>query len=277
MKSPNCSHYWTSDYYGPRGTCKSIHAVRELVATLRWLHKLYTKKPGLHRAIVLTNFKLSEELERTYLGRDLFYFDDDDLETLRWCPREACWRGPEKHKLHGAYVFVDDVSNLLPAQDWASVPPWLRKMLIKGRKAGLHFVFTMVDAFDQPIQLRRCTDVAYRFRNRWKTRDPDETMPPLKHIFGWYQRRRVNADMLWKYGDLPEQVIQLRKIQQEELHEKLREMEKAYAIVYDDSWAGAIHFFNRSGRFPNWRFLRGLRVSSTDNYDTHQDVAPDDE
>lgn len=276
MKRPSCVSHWTSLLYGPRGTCKSLHQAREMVALLRYLQKLYTKKPYLHRAIVYTNQKLNPELERIHLNREVFYFDDNDLETLHWCPREACWRGTHKHKLHGVYLFIDDISTMLPAKKWDAVPRWFEKMMVKGRKFGIHIVATLVDPFDLVIPIRRTTDMCYKFQNIWKTRDPDETMPPLKHVLGWYRRRRISAAMLWKYGDLPEQMIQLRKIEQEELHERLREMEKAYAIVYDDSWSGSVHFFNRSGRFPNWPFLRGLHVSSVETYDTLQDVADQD-
>lgn len=242
-----------------------------MLALLRWLTKLYSKRPYLHRAIVLTNQKLNEELEALYLNKDVFYFNDNNLETLRYCPRHGCWRGDKPHKLHGCYLFIDDISNMLPATDWASQPIWLKKMFIKGRKFGIHVVATLVDPFDLVIQVRRCTDVCYKFRNLWKTRDPDETMPALKWIFGWYQRRYISADMLWKYGNLPEQMIQLRKIEQEQLHDRLREMDQASAIIYDDSWYGSVHFFNTDGR------LLWMHCSATDTYDTLQDVADAEE
>ena len=156
---------------------------------------------------------------------------------------------------------------MIPATEWASTPPWLKKLFIKGRKFGVHIVATLVDPFDLVIAMRRTTDACYKFRPMWKTRDPDETMPALKLVMGWYQKRYISAEMLWKYGDLPEQMIQLRLIEQEELHERLKEMEKAYAIIYDDSWTGHVHYFNRSGRFM-WMY-----VSSTETYDTLQDVA----
>lgn len=272
MKQPSCARSWTTLLYGPRGSCKSLHMGREMNALFLYLQKRYKKYPLLHRAIVFTNLKLNKDLEGIHLGRDLYYFDDTNLETLRYCPRKNCWKGTEKHDLHGAYVFVDDISNLLPATDWASVPLWLRKMWIQGRKRGIHWMSTLVDPFDLVVQARRCVDTCFKLRALWKTRDPDETAPPLKRIFGWYQRRYISAEMLWKYGDLPEQIIQLRKIQQEELHDKLEEMDRAYAIVYDDSWYGYVHFFNESGRFPNWRWWRGLRVSSTLVYDTLQNI-----
>lgn len=277
MKRPNCSRYWTSLYYGARGSGKTLHQAREMLALLRYLHKLYKKRPLVHRAIVITNQKLAPELERLYLNKDVFYFDDNDIETMRFCPRKNCWRGLDLHKIHGCYLFIDDISNILPALDWQTVPKWLRRLWVQGRKRGVHFVATLIDPFDLVVQARRCTDIAYKFRPIFKTRDPDETMPALKHIFGWYQRRVISAEMLWKYGDLPEQIIQLKKIEQEQMHERLREMDKAYAIVYDNNWSGAVHFFNRSGRFPNWRHFPALRVSSVNTYDTLQDVASKDE
>jgi hypothetical protein len=269
-KRPACTYHWTTLFYGSRGTCKSLHQGKEMMMLLRYLGKLYRKRPYLHRAIVVTNQKMNADIEKLYLGQDLFYFNDNNLETLRYCPRKGCWRGNEPHKLHGCYLFIDDISNMMPATDWATTPKWLKKLFIKGRKFGIHIVATLVDPFDLVIAMRRTTDVAFKFQNIWKTRDPDETMPALKHVFGWYRKRYISGEMLWKYGDLPEQVIQLRNIQQEEMHARLREMDKAYAIVYDDSWYGRTHFFNRSGKFL-W-----LNVSATDVYDTLQDVSSDD-
>lgn len=277
MKAPACVKNWTSLFYGPKGAGKSLHSAREMLTLLRFLQKLYNKYPLLHRAIVVTNHDLNPELEKLYGGREIFHFDDDNIETLRYCPRQNCWRGIHPHKLHGCYLFIDDASNFMPATEWPTFPKWFKKLMIKGRKQGVHIVATCIDPFDVVLPFRRATDVCYKFSTIWKTRDPDETRPALKHVFGWYRRRRIEASMLWKYGDLPEQMIQLRKVEQEQLHERLREMDKAYAIVYDDSWAGSVHMFNRSGRFPNWRFLRGLKISSTDTYDTLQDVAAADE
>jgi len=266
-KVPDCVAYWTSIYYGPRGCGKTLHQAREMIALIRYLQKLYNKKPYLHRAIVVTNQKLTEKYERLYLGKELFYFDDNDLESLRFCPRTNCWRGNEPHKLHGCYLFIDDISNMIPATDWAKLPRWLRGLFIKGRKFGVHIVGTLVDPFDLVIQMRRTTDKAYKFQSLWKTPDPDETMPPLKFVFGWYHRRKISADMLWKYGDLPEQMIQLQKIEKEQMNERLREMGKAYAIIYDDNWKGSLHFFNSTGK------VFWMNCSSTDIYDTLQDVA----
>lgn len=266
-RKPSCVKNWTTLYYGARGSGKSLHQAREMLGLLRYLEKLYRKRPYLHRAIIFTNQKLNADLEDLYLNKDVFYFNDNDLETLHFCPRKNCWRGNQPHKLHGCYLFIDDVSNMIPATDWARCPLWLKKLFIKGRKFGVHIVATLVDPFDLIIQMRRSSDIALKFRPLWKTRDPDETMPGLKWVFGWYLCRKISTDLLWKYGDLPEQIIQLRQIETEQLHQRLEEMDKAYAIVYDDSWAGTIHFFNRSGKFL-W-----LNVSSTKTYDTLQDVA----
>jgi len=269
MKTPESVGHWTTLYYGSKGSGKSLHSAREMLVVLRYLQKLYNKYPRLRRAIVITNHKVSPELEKLYLGREIFYFDDTNFESLHFCPRLHCWRGSKPHTIHGAYLFIDDISNMLPATDWARVELWLKKLMIKGRKFGVHIVATCIDPFDVVLPIRRATDICFKFRSMWKTRDPDETRPPLKWVFGWYKRRKISADMLWKFGDLPEQMIQLRMIDKEDLHERLKEMDKAYAIVYDDTWKGSVHMFNRKGRFC------GLKISSTETYDTLQDIAPD--
>lgn len=252
-----------------------------MMALIGYLNKLELKRPNTHKAIILTNQELAPHLKKLYYKDPVYYFDDQNLETMRYCPREHCWRGTQKHTLHGCYLFIDDISNMLAATDWASVPSWLRKLLIKGRKFGVHIVATLIDPFDLVIQVRRTVDVAYKFQNIWKTRDPDETLPPLKWVFGWYRKRRVSGSVLWREGDKPEQAIRLQLLERKRLVQSLKKEKNDWAIVNDNSWHGKIHYFNRSGNIPVlWRIpfiRRWSHCSSTEVYDTLQDISPDDD
>jgi hypothetical protein len=46
-------------------------------------------------------------------------------------------------------------------------------------------------------------------------------------------------------GDLDEQTIRLLMLAKEEQNEQLKRMGKEMEIIYDDSWRGSIHYFNK--------------------------------
>lgn len=251
---PESERYWGIMYYGARGSCKTLHQAKETRKILKYLKGLQAKYPALKPAILMTNQKLVSSIEKDYEGY-LYYWSD--LDDLKLCPRKNCWRGKKKHRLHGAYVVFDDISNILPPDSWRDHPMWFRKMLFQGRHFGIHCLYNLQDPLAVDVNVRRCTDVAYKFTKIIANRDPDETRKPVKFIFGVYRRRRINADSLWAMGDMPEQAIRMLQLQKDELEEYLKKTGKEHAIVYDNSWRGTYHYFTRK---------------DTEIYDTLQDV-----
>lgn len=263
IKKPESEAYWTTLYYGPRGSGKTLHQARETLDILRYLNSLYNARPELKRAIVLTNQKLSNEVEEKYRGFIHYWADADDFH---FCPRKDCWMGKKQHRLHGAYLIFDDISTILPADQWNMTPIWMRKTFLQARHFGVRILANLQDPVAVDINFRRCVDIAYKFKKIWGSKDPDETKVPVKRIFGIYRRRKVEAQILWRVGDLPEQTIRLLLQQKEEENKQLKEMGRELEIVYDDNWRGTYHIFNTSGKFIFWR------CASTATYDTLQDV-----
>jgi hypothetical protein len=130
-------------------------------------------------------------------------------------------------------------------------------MLAQARHNGVRIVCNGHDPFGIDINFRRYIDVAFKFKKLAGNRDPDETRPPVKHILGIYRRRRIDSELLWKYGDLPEQQIRLQAIQNEQMAERLKELGRQIDIIYNDSWRGSLHVY--------W-------AKHTKIYDTHQNV-----
>jgi hypothetical protein len=211
-KSPEMDRNWTTIYYGARGSGKTLHQATEVKKTLEYLTKFYSKKDLINkkeRAIIFTNQKLSKELENLYLNKYLYYWEN--IEDIRYCPRKDCWRGKQKHPLHGAYVIFDDITTILPPDSWNITPQWLRKYFFLGRHYGIHILANLQDPFAVDVNFRRCVDMAYRFHKIISSRDPDETKKPLKFIYGLYIRRRIPAEWLWRIGDMSEGEIQAQK------------------------------------------------------------------
>lgn len=237
LKPPECEKYWTTLYYGARGTCKSIHQAKEITRILAYLDSLYLRKPHLkHHAIVYSIQKLSKDIEDKYLNRLLYYWID--AKDLRYCPRKECWKGKEKHRLHGCYLIFDDIATILPTDNWVHTPVWLRKTFSQARHFGVRILANLQDPFSVDINFRRYVDMAFRFRKLIGTRDPDETKVPLKRIWGFYLRRRIKAEWLWKFGNISDdEIIQLRV--------KLKQDDRVSGTLFKDIWKASFHRFTK--------------------------------
>lgn len=281
-KTPESEKWWTIIYYGARGSGKSLHQAKLCLDIFDYLKRIYSPKKKnrpIHQAIIYSIqrfnktvedehlvFKFGNKIEtdpdgnKTFVANDaikrvhnpagnLYYWND--ARDLRYCPRIVCWRGQQKHRLHHAYLIIDDMATILPADNWQSTPIWMRKMFAQARHFGIRCIANMQDPFSVDINFRRYTDMAFRFRKIMGSPDPDETKPKIKHIWGIYTRRKIKAELLWKIGDMPEEDIKA-----------MRAREKQRASVdggykMSDLWKAT----------PHWI---GKKVTSI--YDTTQDV-----
>jgi len=250
MRKPETDRWWTTLYFGSRGSGKTYHQAREAWYILKYLDALYTKFPYLKRAILFTNQKFNATIEKEYLGRSLFYWAEGS--ELRYCPRPSCWRSLKPHRLHGAYVVIDDISTILPPDQWSLTPMWFRKMFMQGRHFGIRVLANCQDPFAIDINFRRCVDIGFRFRKIISSKDPDETKPEVKKIWGIYCRRRIKADLLWKLGDMNEEEIIIFTQQQE-----LMQKELGGSYLMDTAW------------IPSWHIITRKLCNI---YDTTQDV-----
>lgn len=249
-KKPETERWWTIIYYGARGSGKSLHQAKLADSVLKYLDWLYLNKPKLKQAIVFSVQKFNQEIEDKYLGHRLFYWKD--AGDLRYCPRINCWKGENKHRLHGAYIFFDDMATILPADNWAQTPIWFRKTFAQARHFGIRIVANMQDPFSVDVNFRRYTDMAFRFRKIIGSKDPDETKPPVKFIWGIYHRRKIKASLLWAMGDMnDDEIIAFRQ--------KQKQMSKISGNIslYKDIWKGSTHLITRK---------------ACELYDTTQDV-----
>jgi len=258
MMRPEYDRNWTTVYYGQKGSCKSIHQAKQSKKLLLYLDQYYIQHPELKekQSIIFTNQKFASHIESHYLGTRLFYWNDvDEIEN---CPRLKCWRAKKgkKHRLHGVYLFFDDVASIMPAGNF-KLPNWLLKLFSQARHNSIHICANLQDPFSANINFRRYIDMAYKFTKIIGTKDPDETKIPLKRIWGFYRRRKIDAENLWRYGDLPEETIRQLIAAREEENERLKQAGKEMDIIYSDSWVGSFHLFGRK---------------SAEIYDTTQDV-----
>jgi len=185
---------WTTLYFGERGSGKTLHQAKVVMKTLKWLKYIYERNPNLKRhAIIYSIQKFTPKLETEYPDY-LYYWETAD--DLRYCPRINCWRGTKKHRLHGCYLIIDDISTILPADNWSNTPIWLRKTFFQARHFGIRILANCQDPFAVDINFRRCVDTTYRFRKIFSSKDPDETKPDIKRIYGAYIRTKIDGRQL---------------------------------------------------------------------------------
>jgi hypothetical protein len=247
---PETERKWTQVYYGVRGSGKTLHQGKEVKKILKYLKYLYKHRPSIKRAIIYSNQLFSKEF---YEANKEYLYRWEEADEIKYCPRKKCWKRG-KHPLHGAYLMFDDISKIFPPDAWRMTPMWLRDYFIQGRKYGIHCLANLQDPNNVDVNFRRYIDRAFKFQKLLGNKDPDETKWEVTRIWGMYRRRRIDAEMLWAFGDMPEQQIRLMINQREEQNEELKRIGKQVDIVYDDSWRGSIHFY-------------GKKVTSI--YDTH--------
>lgn len=240
IKRPETERAWTILYYGARGSGKSLHQARLVKQILEYLDWLYWKNPELRQAIVYSIQKFNPNIEKKYLGHRLFYWNAEDPDTFRYCPRINCWRGSERHNLHGAYLVFDDMATFLPADGWANTPLWMRKLFAQARHNGIRVISNVQDPFSCDVNFRRYTDLCYKFTKIIGSRDPDETKKPIKRIWGVYMRREIKAEHLWKYGDMAENDILLMKANEEAKAEELGTFN-----YFENAWIPSLHWISR--------------------------------
>lgn len=208
---PYIEKYWTTLFYGERGSGKSLENARLVLKILDYLKWLYKKNPILPRAIIYTNLILNEKL---VAENPDYLYHWNYIRELRYCPRKNCWRGIRKHVLHGCYLLMDDIAAILPADKWAMLPLWVRKRFTHGRKFGIRILANAQEPLSIDINFRRYVKMAYKFSKIIGSKDPDETKPKVKRIWGFYRMRKIKAEWLWKFGDMTDEEIGLFKEKQ---------------------------------------------------------------
>jgi hypothetical protein len=197
----------------------------------------------------MSNQLFSDPYNKKYLGWRLFYWEN--IRQLRYCPRPDCWktefklqaatpppipRGRKKagfipiplppvkiaiqHQMHDCYIVMDDCATIIPADKWQDLPVWFRKMWAQAGHNGIHCVANIQDPVSCDINFRRYTDLAFKFHKLCGSPRPEESKPPIKHIWGIYTVRSIKAATLWKDGDMTEAEIQALKDEHPELYKE---------------------------------------------------------
>lgn len=201
-KKPFWETNLTTLFYGPRSQGKSLHQAKTVRDIFNYLENLYALYPELPHAVIVSNQKFNAEIEKKELGNHLFYWES--IQQLKFCPRQDCWKDgrrykvtnqkwvnafkdkplkpegvpiPERirtpHRLHDAYLIIDDAATIIPADGWQDLPRWFRKLFAQAGHNGIHVIANIQDPVScggggerdaSPLTTAPTTPLRYKFQ-----------------------------------------------------------------------------------------------------------------
>lgn len=179
--------------YGDKGSGKSLLGAVTQKRFLEEYDETKTRYPELPVRVLFTSEKLSEEIEKKYLGRTLFYWSDP--KQLKYCPRPNCWKTKEgvkhygldyehqnnpegKHPPHDCDIYWSEIGRHLGADRSKDTPYWLKDLFAFCRKDGNRILMDTQVYEDISIAVRRQLGHASFCVKDFGSRDISATEPP---------------------------------------------------------------------------------------------------
>lgn len=126
--------------------------------------------------MVKINLKLSEEMEKEYKGFFEYWTEIEELINFRECD-----------------VIIDEIATYFDSTRWKELSPDIKRWLQLHRHYGIEIygntqTFSTID-----ISFRRLTDELYLLKKLLGSREPSNTRPPIKRIWGVILIRTLDA------------------------------------------------------------------------------------
>lgn len=165
--------------FGRPGECKSLDQARVIEKLLKRALKCKKKYKLNRKVFVNLHMTVTEELKPF-----LFYYSD-----LFALIRET-----------DCDIVIDEVSVFLPCDKWKDTHFEIRRMLAQHRKRGIEIYANTQDYRMVDINFRRMIHNAFIVRKGLGNRNPSSTLPPIKHIWGFYLKRDLDPAILEDLG-----------------------------------------------------------------------------
>lgn len=161
-------------YTGLPGSGKSLRTAKATMFLLQ-RNKRWYKKSGILRK-VKTNIRLSEKVEKQYEGYFDYWKDPEELILFKECD-----------------VIIDEIATYFDSTQWKELSLDIKRWLQLHRHFGVEIygntqTFSTID-----ISFRRLTDDLYLLKKLLGSREPSNTRPPVKRIWGVILIRKLDA------------------------------------------------------------------------------------
>lgn len=161
-------------FTGLPGSGKSIRTAKAILFLLNRNKKWYKKSGTLRK--VYTNIKLADHVEKKYDGFFEYWKDPEQLVEMRECD-----------------VIIDEIATYFDSTQWKELGLDIKRWLQLHRHYGIEIygntqTFSTID-----ISFRRLTDELYLLKKLLGSREPSNTRPPIKRIWGVILIRTLDA------------------------------------------------------------------------------------
>lgn len=167
------------------------------------------KYPELKERYILNNNELALDLKKRLQKPEDFIFYRSGYD-LKFCHRKNCWIKDDEefggHPIHDCDVFIDEIANFCPAENWATTPLWMRDIFSQHRKLGLRIFANSQDYNGVDINFRRMVKHAYFVDIMFKSRDLSASLPPPRWIHGLVVKREIPVEQLEELGATSERL-----------------------------------------------------------------------
>ena len=166
-------------WVGDQGSGKTLSFAERIDVCLRFCESVYKKNQGgigepYLKCSVIKDFKLSPKIEEKYKDFLEYWSDPEELAYKR-----------------GRFVFVDEISVIADATEWADLAPSVRKWVRQLRKHQCKLYFTAQDFKTVDIAFRRVTRRLVHCRKLIGSPDPGMGRKEIKHPWGIIWKREV--------------------------------------------------------------------------------------
>lgn len=169
-------------FYGKKGSGKSLFSALLVDALFNEYARTAKKYPGLpkRKVYVSTSLKLSPELDKKHLHKDLEYWGSTG----------------ELYEIRNADIIWDEIGKDFPAGSWAETPKRLKQVFSHLRKRGNRLFANTQLYEDVDVSFRRQVDYAYKIEKVFGSPDVSATMPGSKKVWGLVKIRRFDPMIL---------------------------------------------------------------------------------
>lgn len=177
--------------FGDVGSGKSLVQARDVLLLLKRSRRIH-KKYKIPNREVWCNFHMNQKIHEQYA--DILKVWHDPMEMI-FTDYPYC-----KIIRRDFDCVWDEMAVELPADAWKDTHPEIRRFFSQHRKRGIQITGNTQDYMMLDINARRMTTSVFHTRKFWGSRDPSSTLPPVKFIWGFVFKWRIDKQAIRQDG-----------------------------------------------------------------------------
>lgn len=158
---------------GLPGAGKSYYLAKTTIDLL-YENRSWYEKTGIIRKVA-SNLKLNDDLEKEFSDFITYWSEVEEIPKLRDC--DVVW---------------EEMGVVCDARNWESMPLELKRWFQQHRHRGVEIYGNVQEFADIDVAVRRLTHNLIYLTKLVGSRDPSPTKPPVKYIWGFVLKTRLD-------------------------------------------------------------------------------------